>query len=102
MKGVLLAIALVLVGCGSPTSLDFCHKGCDVQKRCGALSDTEAANCNTKCDADKAMYADIDANCDKLCTNCADIRSKLFACGDDECNKVATCIQSVDQTCAMK
>jgi hypothetical protein len=99
---VAVAGAILLGACGAPSSLDLCHESCDVQKRCGTLSDAQAANCHTNCDAMKGALADKDAQDDKNCTNSAQVRSNYAACGSVDCNKVAQCIANVDNTCIQR
>jgi len=102
MMGVLWFAALGVAGCGAPSSLDICHESCDVQKKCGTLSDAQAANCHTNCDAMRGSLADKDAQDDKNCRNAAQVRSNFAACGSVECNKVVQCVANVDTTCIQK
>ena len=102
MKRALIAITLALAACGAPSSYDLCNKSCAIQQKCGVLTDAQASNCRSNCDAMKGTFADDDTNCDKMCKNCAQIRSDLAACEGMDCNKVATCVQSVDTTCIQK
>ncbi len=93
---------LLAAGCGAPSSLDLCNANCDVQKRCGTLTDAQAANCHTTCEANKGQLADQDALNDKNCRNAGQVRSDLSACGGKECNKVDSCVAAVDTTCIAK
>ncbi len=103
MRSLILGVTLFLIGCGgAPSSLDLCHDNCNVQKKCGVLSDAAAANCHSTCDSMKGTYSDQDVQCDKNCKNCADVRNQLSNCGATDCNKVASCVTAVDQTCIAK
>src|SRR5947209_1660699 len=102
MKSALLALAVLVVGCSSPSSYDLCIASCNVQARCQpGFTATDTSNCKIACDNQKGTLSDDDKNCDKQCTNCASIRSSLSGCGDKECSQIATCVNAVDQTCAV-
>ena len=102
MRQIMVGFALLIAACGAPSSLDLCHDSCNVGRRCGTLSDAQAANCHSECDANKGKYADQDAQCERECTNCGKIRNDYGACGNTDCNKVTSCVQNVDSTCIRK
>jgi hypothetical protein len=102
MHKIVLGFVMLPAACGAPSSFDLCHELCDVNKKCGTLSDAQAANCHTDCNNRKGALTDQDAQCERDCTNCAKIRSDYGACGGVDCNKVISCVQNVDQTCIRK
>jgi hypothetical protein len=104
MKTILLALAVMFVGCGgAPSSFDLCHQGCDALRKCGIYTDAQATNCHTQdCDAKRGTLNDQDAMYDKNCRNGGDVRSRLGNCYGMECNKIISCTQTVDTTCIQK
>jgi hypothetical protein len=104
MRALLFTLGLgLLAACGAPpSSLDNCKATCEAQRKCGILSDAAAQNCNNDCDAQKGTFADQDAQCEKFCKNCADIRMKYNSCAKEECNKIGPCAAAVDPTCIAK
>ena len=99
----LASLALVLgVGCGATSSLDLCHATCAYQQRCGGLTDAQAANCNSDCEARKGTFQDQDVADDKRCSNAASVRQQGLNCLNMDCNKVATCVATLDITCVTR
>ncbi len=96
---LLCAALLCLAACGAPNSLDLCHASCDANKRCGVITDAQAANCHTDCDNRRGQLQDGDAMDDKNCKNAGDVRKLLLDCVHQECNKIQTCLNAVDRTC---
>ena len=104
MRAALVGLFAVLaIGCGSPSSHDLCYDSCNVQGRCQTgFTATDVANCKAACDNNNGMLSDNDKACDKMCTNCGTVRSNLAACADKDCSQIATCVNNVDQTCAIR
>ena len=93
----------MLAACGgAPSSLELCHDVCNTEKRCGTLSDNDAANCNTDCDNMKGALSDQDEANDKMCKNADEIRSQEGDCASKACNEVDSCVAAVDTTCVVK
>lgn len=102
---VLFATAALLylaAGCGTPSRLDLCNAACDADKRCGSLTDAQAANCRTNCENQKGTLSDKDALDDKNCKNAGDYRKKTLECINMDCNKITSCLATVDATCVAK
>jgi len=103
MKAALVALALLVVGCGAPSSFDLCNIGCDVQGRCvPGFTATQVQNCKQNCSNMSGTLSDDDKNCDRMCTNCAAVRTNLANCASKECSQISSCVQGVDQTCAVR
>ncbi len=90
------------LGCGAPSGLDLCNAFCDYQRRCGGLTDAQAANCHTDCAGRKGTLQDQDAANDKACSNASSVRKQGLDCLNQDCNKVPTCEAAVDTTCVAK
>lgn len=117
MKPVLaLLLHLFLLGlaaCGAPSSLDLCHAGCDLLKRCPAVAPVlhQAAGiplpaacdtncCHNHCESSASLYSDLDDADNRMCTNAGPVRGAVLDCYQNaECGSVERCIGGINNTC---
>ena len=90
--GTLALLCFAVTGCGPASLYDLCKQGCDTGKKCGSLSDSEAADCTAKCNANKGALADEDTRGANQCKNWNDKKSYVSNCITGDCNKVASCL----------
>jgi hypothetical protein len=99
---LLAALAGILGGCGVPSSHEICVNTCEASRRCGGLSDADAATCKRNCDAMKGAFSDGDRAFDENCKDGPGVRSRYNDCLGKECNKIQDCLADNPLTCSPK
>lgn len=86
-----------------PSGADLCVAGCEASRRCGTLTEAQAASCRTDCETNRASLDAADAQADKACARAPDLRRQRRDCLQAECNQIAVCIQRIDSSiCATR
>jgi hypothetical protein len=95
----LSSLLLPWAGCGSTTSLDVCHAGCEKQRRCDKAQADKVQACHDECERDRARYLAEDEADARACKNAQERLKRHLDCLQMECTQIASCTMQIENVC---